>query len=329
MKDREEASSHEQPARQVEGGQGSAYVTRLVATLVLIPTVPMLLVSVAALALFYAAPTRFGNLIARLPGDEIIRMALMFAPATLFAIVVLAVLYARDQPAAEAAPDQGVGRERVPSRAWIAARVLLVPALPLLVLSIAALGLSFVAPAHFESLIDPLPGTTYLRVAIKIAPLALAAVVLPAMYFGFASGQASRSSSDMAAAPSRLTRMAVTFMLVPTVPVLLVSLAGLALFYVSPGRFDRLLARLPEEGFTRLTLVFVPIALLAVVLLAVLYLGTRQRGGDLRQTPTRIVRRDWARVRSSLAIWVLAGGLTLTAAAGMGLLGAALFLLLR
>ena len=55
----------------------------------------MLLASVAALALFYLAPTRFGNLIDRLPGETFIRTALVFAPATLFAIVVLAAVGSR------------------------------------------------------------------------------------------------------------------------------------------------------------------------------------------------------------------------------------------
>ncbi len=80
--------------RFIAGGQRS----RVVATLVLVPAVPMLLLSIASLGLFYLAPVRFGQLISRLPGESLIRTALVFAPATLFAIVVLATLYAVEKP---------------------------------------------------------------------------------------------------------------------------------------------------------------------------------------------------------------------------------------
>jgi len=79
--------------------------TRWVAGLLLVPSVPLLLLSVAALGLFYVAPQRFGELLEQLPGDQYLRSALAFAPAVLLAFVVLAILYALERPA----PAEGEG----------------------------------------------------------------------------------------------------------------------------------------------------------------------------------------------------------------------------
>ena len=123
---------------EMGSGFGNTGPTRLVATLVLIPTVPMLLASIAALALFYIAPVRFGNLINRLPGETFIRTALFFAPATLFAVVVLAALYALEKPI-EPVPHEGIpGRRPGPNARW-AALVALVPVVPALLASTALL----------------------------------------------------------------------------------------------------------------------------------------------------------------------------------------------
>src|SRR3989304_3819426 len=70
--------------------------TRLLAGLVLVPAIPLLAFSVFALAVFYTAPERFGAWLARLPGDTYLRTALIFAPATLLAVVVMATLYLQD-----------------------------------------------------------------------------------------------------------------------------------------------------------------------------------------------------------------------------------------
>ncbi|HKY84900.1 MAG TPA: hypothetical protein VJ160_08760, partial [Anaerolineales bacterium] len=75
--------------------------SRVLAMVVLLPSALLLLISVVALAAFYTQPTRFNALLARLPGDDLIRTALIFAPATLVAVVVMAVLYANDVPKQE------------------------------------------------------------------------------------------------------------------------------------------------------------------------------------------------------------------------------------
>ena len=95
--------------------------TRWVAGLLLVPSVPLLLLSVAALGLFYVAPQRFGELLERLPGDQYLRSALAFAPAVLLAFVVLAILYALERPEpaeGEGSRDRrGVGAPGVPAAA--------------------------------------------------------------------------------------------------------------------------------------------------------------------------------------------------------------------
>jgi len=109
--------------------------------------------------------------------------------------------------------------------------------------------------------------------------------------------------------------------LVPTVPMLIASLAGLALLYFAPDRLEGWLAALTGEGFIRLVLALAPVALFAVVLLALLYLSS---SGRSFRPPS--VSSD---ARSRLGVLILAGGLTLTGLAGVGLLGAAILAFLR
>jgi hypothetical protein len=328
-------SEHQPP---LESSDRAGQTTRLVATLVLVPTVPMLLLSVAALALFYLAPTRFGALLARLPGETFIRSALVFAPATLFAVVVLAVLYARDKPPEEVIRDwpgrvadqagEPVAAGRPFPYTHLTARLVLFPAVPGLLFSIAVWGLSFVSPGRFDRLIEPLPGDRYLRPLVNVFPILLFFVVLVATFLAFPEPPYGRRATST----SRVTRLAVSVVLVSAVPTLVFSLAALGLFYFSPTRFDRLIAALPYEQFVRLALVFAPAVLLGVVLLAMLYLGRKGSGFAMQPSPPASVRRgptDLRGLRSTIGLWVLVGGLTLTAVTGLGLLGVVLYLVLR
>lgn len=298
-------------------------LTRVVATLVLIPTVPMLLASVMALGLFYLAPGRFSALLARLPGDELIRSILIFAPATLLAVVVLAVLYALDQPPspelAAGAPGPRVGTAR-----RLATWGLLVPGLPMLVIAVGLWLFSFIAPGRFTALVEPLPGDAYLRLALRAAPVLLLAVVLPAALFLLFGG---RSSPDETAAPipSAPIRWGVSLTLLATLPLFLLSLAALGFFLFQPSRFEVLMAHLTQETFVRLALVFTPAILLSLVLLAVLFLFfSRPRPRLEAGEPARTVI-----TRQGVALWVLTSGLTGSAVVALGLLGLALYLLLR
>ena len=84
-----------------EEGKATASFTRITATAVLVIAIPSLLLSSSALAVFYLAPDRFESILARLPGEAAIRTVLIFAPVTLLAIIVLALLYAFEKPPVE------------------------------------------------------------------------------------------------------------------------------------------------------------------------------------------------------------------------------------
>ena len=311
--------------------------TRLVATLILIPSVPMLLLSVAALALFYIAPTRFGNLIDRLPGEAFIRSALVFAPATLFAVVVLALLYALDRPAMDVAATKPRPRldktavvdveQRTGAYTSLVARIALAPAVLALLISTAVWALSFVSPSRFDRLLTPLPGDRYLRPMVPLAPIFFFAVVLLATYFSF-----HRTTRRLGVTrASRPINLAVSLVLVAAAPILLVSLAALGLFYLSPARFESVIARIPYEAFVRLALTFAPAILFAVVLLAYLYLGKKGVDDITQPTVAKQAQRraiNFQRWRSLFALWVLVGGLILTAMIVLSLLGVVIYLVL-
>lgn len=311
--------------------------TRFVATLVLIPSVPLLFLSVAALALFYISPNRFGDLISRLPGEAFVRMALVFAPATLFAVVVLALLYAFDRPTAkiaQAEPDReadvpiAIGKEdgaRFYAR-WLA-RLSLAPAVLALLASTGLWALSFVSPPRFDRLMTPLPGDRYLRPLVPWAPIVFFIVVLLGIYLAFDG----RSFTRGVARSSRPVSLAVAIVLVSAAPILLFTMAALGLYYLSPTRFEQILARLPYEEFTRLVVTFAPVVLFALVLLAFLYLQ-KQRIGSSQIMDVGTARRmasSFQELRSTIAVWVLVGGLILTAAVGLGLLCVVIYMIVR
>lgn len=312
-----------------QGTSNRAVSTRLLATLVLAAAAPMLLASVGALALFYIAPTRFGGLIARLPGESFIRAALFFAPATLFAIVVLAALYALERPEAEAERPslRGTAQIRWGALASLAARWALIPSALALMGSVAVWGLSFAAPGRFEDLIGPLPGTFYLLKLVDVAPplLFLLFLVLALMAAGRAPGE-SRAQKR-----SRLLRMGMSLTLTFTVPAFLAALSALALSITDADRFARLLDRLPLETIIRVGLIFAPAVLLALVLLALLVLGREAAGPGAAVAQAEMVEaqagaRRW---RGQIAAWVLVGGLVLTSAAGLASVAVALYLVVR
>jgi hypothetical protein len=303
--------------------------TRLLATLVLVPSVPMLLASVGALALFYIAPTRFGGLIARLPGESFIRAALFFAPATLFAIVVLAALYAFERPQEASAHTE---IRRPDGMSWgslvrIAARWALVPSALAFLGSVGAWGLSFIAPGRFNDFIEPLPGTRYLQRAVDLAPPLLFLIFLALAVL--AAGKSPGESDDQRR--SKLLRMGMSLTLTFAVPALVVAALALAFSITDADRFARVLDRLPMEILIRVGLIFAPAVLLALVLLALLVLGREVAEARIPEQEVEPVvqRAAVQRWREQIAAWVLIGGLVLTSAAGLASLVVALYLVVR
>jgi hypothetical protein len=310
---------------------------RFVATLVLIPSVPLLLLSVAALALFYISPNRFGDLISRLPGEAFVRMALVFAPATLFAVVVLALLYAFERPTAkiaQAEPDRvpdvpiTLGKEdgaRFYAR-WLA-RLSLAPAVLALLASTGLWALSFISPTRFDRLLNLLPGDRFLRPLVPWAPIGFFIIVLLGIFLAFDG----RSFTHGVVRASRPVGLAVAIVLVSAAPILLFTMSALGLYFLSPTRFEQVLARLPYEELTRLVVTFAPTALFALVLLAILYLQ-KQRIGSAQSMKVYTARQmgiGHQKLRSTIALWVLVGGLILTAAVGLGLLCVVIYMIVR
>lgn len=293
-------------------------VTRWVAGLLLVPSVPLLLLSVAALGLFYVAPERFSELLERLPGDQYLRSGLAFAPAVLLAFVVLAILYAleRPEPAARpmpVPPERGAAeagtpaRPRPPLRFRISMTALLLTTPPFLASAIAAL-LAFIAPGRFWGALSDLPGQRYLRAGVPLAPvallvmLALAGVVAArAAPAGWAGGR--QWLTQLAARLPTATSLGVAVLL------WLASLGGLLLFQVRPELLERLIERLTARTLFRVQLAFAPVILFAVVLLSGLSLiGGRPSTPDSTQA-----------ARSAAAVVVLSVGLLLTALLSLGL----------
>jgi hypothetical protein len=318
----------------------------------LIPTVPLLGLSVIALGLFYAAPARFERILARLPGEDFLRMVLMFAPASLLSLVILAVLYAVEAPKAEPA-----ALERTRPAARVAARgamalprwapwALVAISTGALLFSVGAAALSLIAPGRFAALIAPLPGDRYLTPLVRVSPLPT--VMLTALAVAYAFGVAGRAAG---AVPwpridaARVSRIAAGLVLVQAVPMLAISLAALGLYFLSPGRFGRLIGQLAEQEWLRAGLLLAPVTLFTLLLMASLFFSgrpaaaaeggrappavetrDRQAAPEARPQPDPGWRGEWA---PRLATWVLAVGLVFTAVTGTGLLGALFYLLLR
>ena len=339
--------NHSSPAydeRQVYGRDQSWPYTRVVAALVLFPAVPMLLLSVATLALFYLAPGRFGSLIARLPGESFIRTALVFAPATLFAIVVLAVLYAVEKPRGdtETQPVRVQPQKHNLPVARVAGMVALIATLLAFMFSIFVWALSFISPSRFDRLIEPLPFDTYLRAATPFLPWMFFAVALAAALFllsaGGRKGGLERGRDDDvetrlafgAKEPRRMIDYAVSVVLFTAIPALLGSLAAVVLYYFRPERFGQVIARLPLESLVRAGLLFVPPTSFIVVVLAAIFLlrprftASAYSLGEVDDGTTEALP-----LRSTIAMWVLSAGLSMSAALGLGLLAVIAYLLLR
>jgi hypothetical protein len=309
--------------------------SRLVATLVLVPAVPMLLLSVASLGLFYMAPVRFGELISRLPGESLIRTALVFAPATLFAIVVLAVLYAVEQPVEERVRTQP-RREAKPIGDLLkrASQWLLAPAALASIFSLGIWALSFVSESRFNRLLAPLPGDSYWKPLVPYAPWLLFPITLLLAHLAFTPGVTGEVLIIKDRGRRRrqsLLDTAVSAILTFALPSLLASSAALIAYRLRPEQVSSILDRLPFDTLIRLILLFAPPTLFSVVVLTVLFLlgSKRERGLEIDSDQIEKGKLDRSTWRASLAMGVLVAGLSLSAFLGMGSLGALLYILFR
>jgi hypothetical protein len=308
-------------------GEQKTTFTRWTAGAVLVLSTPMLLGSLAALLFFYLSPDQFNAYLSRLPGDQFIRSSLAFAPASLFAVVILATLYILERPEDRlAAADLDSTQPGAAVRARTRQEQLLKwgfrVAVGVFLGSIFTLLLSFVAPDRFWDLLSFLPGQRYLRVLVQFTPVLA--------FLGLMSTGALRwIRRDVEAVSPRpilsYYRVTVGMVLAVAVPFFLASLAALGLYYISPGRFEALLLRISEGSFLRLTLISAPALLLAVVLLASLYLLNR----PWQLVPSPDLATIAPERRSLMAAGILILGLLVSAALVLGLLGVIFVLLLR
>jgi hypothetical protein len=302
--------------------QRARSASRGIALFVLVPALPMMLLSVLALAAFYLKPERFTALLERLPGTEFLRVALIFAPATLLGVVLLAVLYALE-PSGPRRAEQFPQKRAGMSLARLLASVALAVSLPLLLLSAGGWVLSFVAPGRFALLTERLPGTNLLRSALPYLPFAFLALSV---------GSALVLARGVRRGPPRapdVTRWSVRVMLLAAVPLLALTLGGLLLFYAQPEWGERLVEKLGVMAFVKLVLVFGPAVLMALVVLASLYLA-RPRAPDSLQTAGTVPSGEAAQPRRvAWSSWAFSAALAASSMMALGVTLAVIYLLLR
>lgn len=337
------------PGEKAEQSSGADWpLSRVVAALVLVPSIPMLLASAAGLLLFYLAPVRFGNLISRLPGESLIRTILIFAPATLLAVVVLALLYAVDQTGTYQAPARGPalqerartaekGRDLPAAVRQTALTLSIIPLVAALLFSIAVWSLSFVSPGRFDRFIEPFPGERYLRAFVPAAPWVFFTLVLVMSAALIVQRQRTRSErsqrwfQDLLRGAGEWTRWVVSAILAFGLPALGVSILALGAAWLRPERVSAWIEKLPFDSLVRIGLLFAPPMLFTVVVLAFMYLqASRPKPGVKAQAADRSSTQETGRsMRSALAAGVLIVGLTFTVSLGVGLLGTIAYLLIR
>jgi hypothetical protein len=313
-------SAHPERAGDTRPTPRASTASRGIALFVLVPAVPLMVLSLLALAAFYLQPDRFTALLERLPGTEFLRVALIFAPATLFGVVLLAALYALE-PAAPRREGQARSPRAGMSIGRLAASVALAVSLPLLLLTAGGWVLSFVAPGRYALLTDRLPATTLLRAALPYLPFVFLAISIAAVLV-LASGAGRR--------PLHLpdvTRWSVRLILVAALPLLALTIGGLILFYAQPEWGTRLVDKLGVTAFVKLVLVFGPAVLIALVVLASLYLARPRLpailpAADAPPASTAPGRTGWS-------LWFFAGALAATSMMALGVTLAVIYLLLR
>lgn len=312
---------------------------QLAAMAVLLVATPLLMLSGLALALFFAAPQRFDNLLARLPGEEVLRSVMIFAPAALVAIIVLAVLYALEPDEIEGehpivAPQsaslrelsEGILTQRL--SAWF-----LPFSVPLFLLFIAIRSAAFLSPTSFANLLSRVPGGEFLALLLGPGLLFLLLLIILALRITFGGNDEKTVQPPrgfdrarqllVAAGPARL---AVGSMLLFSIPLLILSLLALTGFQARPGRVLALLLQLPKEVVLRLGLLFAPTSLFIVVSLGVQFMIRRTIDEDIQPASTLATLSFLIQRYGS---WALLGGLLVASAVIVGLVVGVLVLLLR
>jgi hypothetical protein len=308
----------------------------------------MLLVSGSALLLFFAMPDRFNNFLARLPGEAAIRTVLIFAPAALLAIIVLALLYALEPPVSEtpilepiSEPETAVSsvtlltqERRLSLSTWLLALML-----PTSLGIVAIRSASFLSPERFTNFIGRIPGGSIFEFVIGAGFLIILALMLLGLYlFAQPTEELEEEGQPIGLRVRRWVgvvgpeRLAVGTVLLFIIPMLILSLIALTGFLARPSRVLDLLTQLPKEVILRLGLLFLPSSLFIVVVLAVLFLPrrllTERARGSIFQQSGSLIDRVFESLMT-YGSWILYGGLTVALAVILGLVAGVVVLLLR
>jgi hypothetical protein len=328
--------------QELQPKAGITNPTRFVAVLVLLVATPLLLLTGLALGLFFVAPERFNDFLARLPGEAAIRTVMIFAPAALIAIIVLAVLYAAEPKAEETAPTQPfIPAERKAREAGPISTVnltgwFLVGALPALLLLIAVRSAGFLSPERFESFIGRLPATPIIQFTIGAGFPLLGLLVIVALIVFLTNPETPvvEERNWMFTVRDRLweagpARLGVSVVMIFGMPLLVLSLLALTGFIVRPARVLDVLIELPKEMILRLGLLFGPSSLFIVVVLAMLFLVRGSAGGTPAALGAEPIRPGIDRTLYTVGSWFLLGGLLVACASVSGLVLGMLVLVLR
>jgi hypothetical protein len=331
-----------------EARVSSSHYTRWVAGMVLFVAIPLLLMSISALAVFYATPERFDSIVSRFPGEAAIRTVLIFAPVTLLAIVVLAILYAVEKPSLEVTRPQltrpldvaryagtWMDRLNVQHLAWW---TLLLSSVVLLILT-PIRAAAFLSPTRFENFLGRYPGEHLLNFVVHSGPIMFLVVeILAGFVFVVARIKGIGGEREILMPGMRWmrkvgsTRLAVGIVLALSVPILVVSLTSLVLFFVRTESFLGLIDRLPGEVPLRMGLIFIPASLILVVALALLFLLKQKSGGEVSsleaESDARQAGMGWELVLWYLS-WIFTWVIAVVGAAVIGLVVGVVVLILR
>jgi hypothetical protein len=203
------------------------------------------------------------------------------------------------------------------------ASVALAVSLPLLLLSAGGWVLSFVAPGRFALLTEPLPGTDLLKSALPYLPFLFLIISIGAvLVLARGAGRRPLHAPDV-------TRWSVRMMMLAALPLLALTLGGLVLFYAQPEWGERLVDKLGVMAFVKLVLVFGPAVLIALVVLASLYLGRPRIPGGLPEAIVVQVQDAPQPRRAAWSSWAFAAGLAASSMMALGVTLAVIYLLLR
>jgi hypothetical protein len=279
--------------------------------------------------------------LARLPGEAAIRTVLIFAPVTLLAIIILAVLYAVEKPSEEvtrpAIAQRGgettifawMTNPRLNRIGWWGFWITIPLALGFVALRSAA----FLSPSKFENFLGRLPAGSLFQLMAQVGPFLVLVLFAGALLLIVSTREEPASLQPLRRWFERVgpIRMAISLVLAYSLPLLLMSVLAVVAFFLRPNRMLALIERLSDEVILRFGLVFISVSLFIVVVLAILFLakqGLESREMNLGEVSATAERSLWGSLQRVFS-WLLVGGLAIAGATLFGIIVGAAVLVLK